>query len=140
LRCSKNLLERGNISRGFASVLTVGEYTFTLEVGNSVFDPPSPFLVSLQAGGDIVAQANSPIPADGTFSTDTVNFRATANDPNLGAALRIVLEDPDFDKATESYFDDVRLDYEPIPEPNAIVMMGLALFAGATTRRRTVRA
>lgn len=129
-------IERGNILQDLSDSLLVGQYTLTLEVGNSIFDPPSPFLVSLQAGGNTIVQANTPNPADGTFATVTMNYVATASDPNLGGVLRIILEDVGFDKATESYFDDVQLEYEPIPEPGPIFLVVTSAMAAAAFRRR----
>jgi hypothetical protein len=139
-------IERGAIFQTLADALAAGTYTLTVQVGDSLFDPVSPFTVELRAGSSVLASASSPTPSNGTFTLVTLDYTATTADPFLGQLLEIRLIDNDPDKATEPYFDDVRLDFTPaglaaVPEPASLALVGAgaAGLLGVRLRRRAGR-
>jgi hypothetical protein len=105
-------IQRGAIFQRLSEALTLGKYTLSVQVGDSLIDPLSPFTVELRAGGAVLAQSTSPVPANGTFGLVTVNYEALEGHPSLGQQLEIRLVDDGFDYVTEPYFDDVRLDFQ----------------------------
>jgi hypothetical protein len=108
-------IQRGAIFQTFTEVLTLGQYTLSVQVGDSLIDPLSPFTVELRAASTVLAQSSSPVPADGTFALVMVNYEPLEGDASLGKFLEVRLIDNDFDYVTEPYFDDVQLDFQPRP-------------------------
>jgi hypothetical protein len=81
-----------SISQTLAATLTaLTQYTLVVYVGQRADYPLSGYLISLDAGGHVLASASSPIPAAGTFTPVTVNFLSGASNPDLGGTLSIVL-------------------------------------------------
>ena len=105
-------IQSGTIFQTLNEGFALGKYTLSVWVGDSLADPVSPFTVELRAGSVLVAQASSPIPADGLFTLVTLNYEAVEGAPGLGQLLQIRLIDNDLGQVTEPYFDDVRLDFE----------------------------
>ena len=132
-------IERGAIFQVLASVLQPGSYSLSVLVGDSLVDPVSPFTIELRAGATVLAQASAPAPADGSFTLVTAGYQATALDPLLGLPLEVRLIDPGFDKTTEPYFDDVRLDFTArnaeVPEPATVVLLSIGLAVARHARR-----
>jgi hypothetical protein len=123
-------IQDGEIGQPLSDTLERGAYTLSVRVGQSLVDVPSPFRVQLWAGTTLLAEETAPIATAGEFAEVVVQYGASESDPELGSLLEIVLVDDGVPGqfADEPYFDDVRLDFEPVPEPSA----ALLLLAGAT--------
>jgi hypothetical protein len=99
----------------------------SLQVGRSLTEPISPFVISLLAGGTPLVQTSTASPAAGTFSLVTLNFLATNSNPNLGQALAIRIDLPGGTYVGQQFYaDDVRLEYLTVPEPGSLALAGLA--------------
>jgi PEP-CTERM motif len=128
----------GSISQTVAATLTANtQYTLQVSVGQRADLSLSGFLISFDAGGNLLASASSPLPSPGTFDAVTVTFLAGASDPHLGEALSITLATTG---ANQANFDAVSLGAVStlaVPEPGTWVLMlaGLAL-VGCTARRK----
>lgn len=101
------------ISQVLGRVLTANAtYTLQVDVGRRL-DLPSPgYVVSLLAGGTVLAQdVNTLTPAPGTFVTSTVTFNVPPGHPDLGKNLEIRLEPFSFAQGAveQVNFDNVRL-------------------------------
>jgi hypothetical protein len=131
-------IERGAIFQTLGDVLAVGTYTLTVQVGDSLIDPDSPFTVELRAGSTVLAQSSTPDPADGTFALVTVDYTAGAADPLLGQTLEIRFVESLSDKTTEAYFDAVQLDFA-VPEPSALLLGTFGLAAVVRWQRKGPR-
>lgn len=80
-------------------------YTLMVDLGNRLDNPFPGYAVQLLADGEPIARTDEPTPADGTFATATVTYRASADDPTLGKKLGIGL----IGNGTQINFDNVRL-------------------------------
>ena len=112
------------LSQKLQQVLTPDTtYTLNVDVGNIA---PSPgfegiagypgYAVQLLAGGNVIAQDFDTLrPPDGTWTTSTVRYTASANDPNLGRQLEIRLLNPLLRGGQDSNFDNVRLNAVKVP-------------------------
>jgi hypothetical protein len=127
-------IENGEVFQTLTSVLASGLYELTVQVGDSLQDPDSPFTVQLRAGSTILASATGPDPANGLFTTVTVTYTAGALDPALGQALEIRLIDNEASFTTEPYFDAVRLEFTAVPEPSAVLLLGAGILATGAAR------
>jgi hypothetical protein len=137
----------GTISQTLAATLTIGSYTLQVDVGNPGGLSFAGYDIQLLAGNTILAEDNNTLrPATTTFLTSTLTYTATAADPNLGRNLTIRLAaiTPGF--ATQTDFDNVRLDGpQAVPEPGSLALLGtagatLAGFAGWCRRKPTAAA
>lgn len=128
-------INSGYLRQTLLTVLQPGEYTLQVDVGNRLDSGFPGYRIELLAGGSVLAQDNSSLtPALGTFQTSTISYTAAANDAHLGAALQIRLSSA----GVQTNFDDVRLDFQPVPEPSTAVLMGLGalgLLVGGWRRR-----
>jgi hypothetical protein len=125
-------LQAGNVVQTLTSFLTANTL-YTLQVGvGSRSDGPfiSTYDVSLEtANGSILADVNSPIPANGTFLTASLNFTALATDPNLGKNLVIRLTNTNPNSVgSQVLYDNVRLSgvstiASPAPEPSTFLLL-----------------
>ena len=108
-------IQDGEISQVLADTLAAGSYTLSVEVGQSLLDPASPFRVQLWAGATLLDEETAPVAAAGAFASVLVEYSASVGDPSLGQALEIVLVDDGVPGAfaDEPYFDSVSLDFEP---------------------------
>jgi hypothetical protein len=108
-------VQDGVLFQELGDPLASGTYTLTVQVGQSLVDPTSPFRVQLLGGGNLKAEATAPVAAAGSFATVTVSYTASENDGDLGYPLAIVLVDDGVPGMfqDEPYFDDVTLDFEP---------------------------
>jgi hypothetical protein len=100
------------------------EYTLVVEVGQRADYGLSGFLISLDAGGVLLASSSSPIPAQGSFTPVTVTFLSQPGDPNLGQALSVILATTGNFQAE---FDAVALDGTSLsaaPEPGTWLLLG----------------
>lgn len=114
------------ISQVLSDVLSEGNYTLQVDVGNRTSQPFPGYTIQLLAGGVLLAEDdNSLLPPIGDFLTSTVLYTALASDPQLGTSLEIRL----FSVGQQTNFDDVRLDFSVIPEPSSVVLAGLGLLA-----------
>ena len=81
------------------------DYTLQVDVGQRLDAGIAGYGVELLAGGTILAQASSPIPATGAFVTATVTYHAAADDFLLGQPLEIRL----LSGGLQANFDNVAL-------------------------------
>jgi len=122
-----NMARDGRIDQILSSVLTSGQYTLSLQVGRSLSQPMSPFVIQLLAAGVPLVQTSSASPTPGTFTTVSLNYLATNSDPNLGQALAIRIDlTGGVDSGPQFYGDDVHLEYLPVPEPSGMLLTVLA--------------
>lgn len=117
-----------------AHVLQLGTYTLRVDVGNRLDSNFPGYRVQLLAGSTVLAEDNNSLsPSEGAFLTSEVEFTATASDPMLGATLAVRL----VSAGVQTNFDNVRLDFAPVPEPPSAVLLGsCALGLLAFGRRR----
>lgn len=102
-------------------------YSLQVAVGERT-DIVSPgYLVSLYAGGNLLASESSHTLISGSFITSTVSYYASVVDPNLGQALTIRLSVGGISNQTE--FDNVRLDATPAATPEPATFWAAGLFA-----------
>jgi hypothetical protein len=135
-----NLSRGGRIDQVLSSVLTPGTYTLSIQVGQFMNNPLSPYSVQLLAGGNLLAQSSSATPAPGTFQTLSFTFLAGPNHPALGSPLAIAIDlFGDSSVVPQFAADDVRLDYSPVPEPATPILVACGLIC-LGTRPRTLRA
>jgi hypothetical protein len=113
-------IQDGRIAQVLAATLEEGTYTLSVQVGQSLVDPASPFRVQLRAGDTVLDESTSPVATTGNFAEVTASYTAAADDPSLGEPLEIRLLDDGVPGmfADEPYFDDVALDFQP-PCPSA---------------------
>jgi hypothetical protein len=116
----------GEIYQTLTAALTQGSYHLSLQVGDA-FGYTSPYEVQLRAGGSILAQASTPVPGDGTFTLVNLDYIASAGDPLLGQFLEIRFRSTGSDRTAQPFFDDVRLNFNAVPEPSGLVLLGTGL-------------
>jgi hypothetical protein len=120
-------------------LLGVGGYTLQVDIGNRADGfTMQGYKVQLRAGGAVLAEDNDSLnPAPGTFLTSTLQYTATAADPQLGEALEIRLI---FLAGSQANYDHVRLDGPlSIPEPGTLGVLGLGGVARSEAAERSVR-
>ena len=82
----------GYISQSLAATLTADtRYELSAFVGRYQGAQAPAYAVELLAGGSLLAQSSSPIPAGGQFIESIVEFTATAGDLRIGQGLEIRL-------------------------------------------------
>jgi hypothetical protein len=120
----------GNRVRQVLSAALEAETTYTLrvEVGRRLDHGFPGYFVQLLAGGVLLAQDDSLVPAAGTFLTSTVTFHAPAEHAQLGQPLEVKL----LAKGVQANFDDVRL--EAVRGPDAVCAAGTQVVDLATGR------
>ncbi|MCS7469110.1 putative Ig domain-containing protein [Stieleria sp. ICT_E10.1] len=96
----------GSFSQVLAASLQANtRYTLQVDIGHrSGFGIPG-YAVQLWAGGNLLVEDDSVMPADATFETLTVDYLAESDDPYLGLPLEIRL----VSDGSQSIFDNVRL-------------------------------
>lgn len=125
------------IAQILSSTLTANtRYSLQVSVGDANNIGFGGYSVQLVAGGSVLAEDNNTLlPPDGGFVTSSVAFTALSGDPRIGLALEIRLLTFSSD-ATETNFDNVRLDASPVPESRPALLLGLGLTALAVFRLR----
>lgn len=110
------------------------QYTLSVMVGDRLDQNFPGYSVQLLAGGVLLAEDNNSMSSvDGDFFESTVNYESTQSDMQLGEALEIRLRG----FGAQVNFDDVRLDaVSSIPEPNALLVVGIVASLGCLFRRR----
>jgi FtsP/CotA-like multicopper oxidase with cupredoxin domain len=102
------------VSQTLSAVLAEGAYSLSVDVGDRLAPtawPAGGYQVQLgvdNGGFQLLAESTAPVPVDG-FETSTVNYVATAGNPNLGANLVIRL----IGAGTQVNFDNVQLEVTP---------------------------
>ena len=83
----------GSVSQQLAATVQPNTtYALQVYVGARADYPMNGYAVTLQAGGSTLAADNNTLtPAPGAFLPSTVNYYASAGDPNIGQPLTIVL-------------------------------------------------
>lgn len=96
----------GSFSQVLAASLQANtRYTLQVDIGHrSGFGIPG-YAVQLWAGGNLLVEDDSVMPADATFETLAVDYLAESDDANLGLPLEIRL----ISDGSQSIFDNVRL-------------------------------
>ena len=113
------------------------QYTLQVAVGNpgSDFFAGFPgYAVQLLAGDTVIAEDNNDLDiVEGSFSTSTIVYNTSANEPNLEQPLQIRLVNTLENNGLEVNFDDVELStasiYEAISVPESNSIMGLLLLS-----------
>ena len=127
----------GDIFQTLLANLTANTmYTLLVSVGQRADGfAIGPYLVTLEAGGSVLASESAQTPAPGTFATSTINFFAAPGGPHLGQALTIRLAE----NGGQADYDFVRLNATSIttgvPEPATVTLIA-AGFAALTLLRR----
>ncbi len=126
-------------------------YTLTIDVGNIANEVNFPhnqfafggfpgYRIDLLAGSNVIASDNNTLlPAEGMFSTSTIEF-TTDNSVAPGQQLGIRLVNLNQAIGIEVNFDNVRLDATAVPEPStglACLLVGLLLGFKRRTRKKT---
>jgi len=131
-----------NASQTLGAVLTAGTiYTLLVDVGSRAdFNFIFGYQINLEDGATVLASANSPIPANGSFLTASIQYMALAGDPNLGQPLGIRLSNVPSGSST-AFMDNVRLDASAtgVPEPGYAPLLPVLALAAITVYRRRIR-
>jgi hypothetical protein len=133
---------------GPGSTFEAGTYTLTVAVGTRPDVETAGAVLSLYTasgsslGTDIknddVAGVSS---YTGTFTDETLTLTVNSGDSEIGQTIAIALAGGNNKGLDNDDFDNVRLTFDPIPEPSTYAMMlGGALMLGLMVRRRVVRA
>ena len=119
-------------------------YTLTVYVGQRTDVPgltASSYDVQLLAGGVLLAQNGSVLPASHTFSPVIVTFTTGSSGPQIGQALEIDLVSNN--NNSFEVWDSVSLDgtsTSSVPEPGSLILLGTGLLGlGPFIRRRFIR-
>jgi hypothetical protein len=126
-----------SISQTLSAVLTADtQYTLQVGIGNRASFYQG-YMVTLSAGGTVLATDSSLSPGTGTFATSTISYLAPATGALIGNALTITLTAKGLSGQTE--FDDVRLSTggaaSGTPEPGTWMLFGLGI-AGVFVGKR----
>jgi hypothetical protein len=130
-------VQLGSIFQTLSATLTANtQYTLMVGVGQRADFPLGSYLITLEAGGSVLALESSQTPSPGTFATSTISFLAAPGNPHLGQALTIRLAETGNGQVD---YDFVRLDgtsTAAIPEPASATLIA-AGFAALTLLRRS---
>lgn len=118
------------------------QYTLQVEVGNpgsDLFAGFPGYAVQLLAGDTVVAEDNNTLDiAEGSFSTSTIVYNTSIDEPNLEQPLQIRLLNTLENNGLEVNFDDVELSTAsiseaiPVPESNfitSLLLLGIGFLA-----------
>jgi hypothetical protein len=119
--------------------LQAGTYTLTAAVGKAdKFVPAERNYIALHVGTASVAQV-CVVPADlvsGQFVTRTVTFEVAADNPMIGQNIGVRLQTSlSTTQVRITCFDNVRLEYTPVPEPGTLVLTALGAFLFSKRRK-----
>lgn len=120
------------------------QYSLQVEVGNpadpgiDLFTGFPGYRIELLAGNTVIAQDDTLDINEGTFSTASLSYTASASDANLLQPLEIRLFHTSADVGNEVNFDKVQLDASPVPEPSSALGL-LALGLGGWLKRKRDR-
>ena len=109
-------------------------YTLQVDLGSRLDTYPFPpgTTVALYAGNNLLVSDSPSAPTQGYWKTDTVTFTSTSITPGIGQNLKIVLTSA----GTQADFDNVRLNYVPLPPTVLLLGSGLAGLGLLRFRRR----
>lgn len=125
--------------------LAYGTYVLSVKIGDPLDMGFGGYSINLRRGTTFLVTASSslPTPADGTFAVATRTYDVlptNANGAFVGQSFNILLlvSTP---SGNQTAFDDVKLDFVPLPEPSTIVLAGLGVAALGLVawRRRRIR-
>ncbi len=130
-----------SLSQTLSAVLQANTtYTLTAGVGERTDLPAGGYLISLLAGGTVLASDSSQALISGQFITSTLQYTTAANDPNLGQALSIEVVAQSAFGITgvgQTEFDNFQLN--TTPEPASVLLFGLAAVALYSARKAFTR-
>lgn len=123
--------------------LEFGTYTLMVNVGDPLDKGFGGYGINLRRGTTILVSSSSslPTPADGTFGLATKTYDVLPTNVNgtyVGQTFNILLL-VSTSSGNQSVFDDVQLQFTPLPEPSTLVLAGLGLALGLVARRRHSR-
>lgn len=130
----------------FQNVGTVsaGTYTLTYDVGDLIGYATGGYQVLLVAKSGSTAttlgtdnNSQSPI-APGQFKPGSLSVTVPAGDPKIGQtlAIRLIALGGSTSSGTYAFFDDLKLQQTPVPEPGTFALLGLGAFLALATRWR----
>jgi hypothetical protein len=133
------------ILSGPGSTIEAGTYTLTVAVGTRPGATTAGAVLSLYAtdgsglGTDDLKDNAVAGVADGTgtFTDETLSLTIDPGNAAIGQTIAIALAGGNFKGLDNDDFDNVRLTFDPAPEPSAYaLMLGGALMLGLMVRRR----
>jgi hypothetical protein len=121
-----------SLEQTLSATLSAGAtYTLSVDVGNPLLGSGllyAGYNVAFLAGSTILAQDNTSIAVpSGAFRTSSLTYTAPSTGPLLGQALTISLMSPGTVDDDAAFFDNVRLDATPVPEPGALCLAAIGL-------------
>jgi hypothetical protein len=137
---------------GSGSTIETGTYTLTVALGTRSGGPTAGSSLSLfTASGSSLGTllkttgtVGAVTSGTGTFTDYTLTYDVAVGNPYIGDTIAISLAGGNFKSGTgvgNDDFDNVRLTFDPIPEPSTYALMvGGMLMLGYLVRRRVVRA
>lgn len=119
------------IFQGLGATLQPGAYTLSVWVGAPKYISEFPgYTVALYAGGTPVASGNSRNPGPGQWLQDILTCNIASGNTLIGQPLEIRLES----NGIQVCFDDVTLNYVPIP--GSVLLLGSGLVGMIFWRRK----
>ncbi len=120
----------GTISQVLTATLQPGAYTLSAWVGDRKDVGFPGYTVALYAGGTLLTSDSSLSPGSGQWLQDILHYNVSSGNPLIGDPLEIRL----ISNGSQAEFDDVTLDYVPIP--GSVLLLGSGLVGIISWRRK----